>query len=58
MLRIIRDAFQIPGKDTLDQSGNLLKIRFNIDHDLSPGFVFALRALLAPSHLRFYLGKI
>ena len=57
MLRMTRDAFQIPGKITLDQSGNLLKIRFNIDHVLSPGFVIAFRILLAPSYLSFYLGK-
>jgi len=58
MLRMVRDAYHIPGKITLDHSGNLLCTCLNINHGLAPGFVSACRTLLAPSHLCLYLGKI
>jgi hypothetical protein len=58
MLRMIRDAFHIPGKLTMDSSKKVIRICLNIHHGLSPGFVHAYRELLEPSQVRLYLGKI
>ena len=58
MLRMVRDAFHIPGKVTFDRHGRIVELTLNQAHDLAASFVSALGAFLARDGTVVNLGQI
>ncbi len=57
-LRLVRDAFQIPGKLEFDPSGQLVALTLNQMHHLASAFCAYWRAQFAQSHMCITLGEI
>ena len=47
MLRMVRDAFHIPGRISFDAQGHLVQISLNQAHDLAASFIAAFASFLA-----------
>jgi hypothetical protein len=47
MLRMVRDAFHIPGRFTFNAQGHLVQISLNQAHDLAAAFITAFASFLA-----------
>lgn len=58
VLRMVRDAFHIPGRLELDAQGHLLQIVLCAKHPLAHSFTLGLVPILARDHLSLYLGEI
>ncbi len=57
-LRLVRDAFHIPGKLEFDPTGRLVALTLNQMHQLASAFCAYWRAQLAQSHMCVTLGEI
>lgn len=57
-LRMIRDAFQIPGKIEFDTNGNIVSITLNQIHKLARAFLGYWHARPAPNEMCLILGEI
>ncbi|MCP4207784.1 MAG: transposase [Shimia sp.] len=58
ILRMVRDAFHIPGRLELDAQGRLLQIVLCAKHPLARSFALGLAPLLARDDLSLNLGQI
>ena len=58
ILRMVRDAFHIPGRLELDAQGHLLQIVLCAKHPLAHSFALGLAPFLARDDLSLYLGEI
>jgi hypothetical protein len=58
VLRMVRDAFHIPGRLQLDAQGRLLQIVLCDRHPLARSFALGLAPLLAGDDLSLILGQI
>ena len=58
VLRMVRDAFHIPGRLDLDAQGHLLQIVLCAKHPLARSFALGLAPLLARDDLSLNLGEI
>jgi hypothetical protein len=58
VLRMVRDAFHIPGRLELDAQGHLLQIVLCAKQPLAHSFTLGLAPLLARDKLSLYLGEI
>jgi hypothetical protein len=58
ILRMVRDAFHIPGRLELDAQGHLLQIVLCAKHPLARSFALGLAPLLARDDLSLILGEI
>ncbi len=58
MLRMVRDAFHVPGKLVFDTNGRIVQITLNQAHSLARPFVAALGAFLARDGTVANLGQI
>ncbi len=47
MLRMVRDAFHIPGKNLVDARGHVIQISLNQPHDRAASFIDAFASFLA-----------
>jgi hypothetical protein len=57
-LRMIRDAFQIPGKIEFDTNGNIVSITLNQIHKLARAFLGYWHARPTPNEMCLILGEI
>ena len=57
-LRMVRDAFHIPGRLELDAQGRLLQIVLCAKHPLAHSFASGLAPFLARDNLSLNLGEI
>ena len=57
-LRMVRDAFQIPGKIEFDANGNIVAITLNQIHKLARAFHDYWHARFAPNEMCLILGEI
>lgn len=58
MLRMVRNAFHIPGSITFDKQGHIVQVMLNQAHDLASSFVLALATHLARDGTVAILGEI
>jgi hypothetical protein len=58
VLRMVRDAFHIPGRLELDTQGHLLQIVLCAKHPLAHSFTLGLAPILARDNLPLNLGEI
>jgi hypothetical protein len=58
VLRLVRDAFSIPGQVCLDARGNVGALILSRTHPLAAEMLQALQQLLAPQRTQVCLGEI
>jgi hypothetical protein len=58
MVRMVRDAFHIPGSITFDKHGHIVQVALNEAYGLASSFILALATYLARDGTVAILGKI